>query len=359
MDKDISVEPNSATFSAANKFVNLLTPYLHGKPEHMQQSGYEALVDFIPNSKVINCLDFRKLTKLSFPLRLAHILPQSYYSVDAELAALRSDGKVLHHLYGEDTLWLSLLARPRRSCPTVVTFHRPPHRLETDLPFFWKKKIRNLGGVIALAPNQRNYLRSICGGNTPVSLIPHGIDTDRYTPGDDLRSSDLLLSVGSYLRDFTTLAGAMSILANTAPELKLVLISKRRVPFSSSVQNIISVAEIEDEDLIRYYKKVSFVVLPFQSLVASNAMLESMAFGTPIVCPDSDAARFYLGDGIPSMYEAGNPNSLAEKILWLHKADRERRRLSCGLRNRAQQFSWPNVCRLILNFYDEILDSRY
>jgi len=91
--------------------VDLFTPFLHGKPYHMQHSGYEAVVDFLSNSRVIYAGDFAKLTRLSYPLRLAHILPRSYSSLDAELAALRSDGKILHHLYAEDTLWISMFPR--------------------------------------------------------------------------------------------------------------------------------------------------------------------------------------------------------------------------------------------------------
>jgi hypothetical protein len=132
--------------------VDLFTPFLHGKPYHMQHSGYEAVVDFLSNSRVIYAGDFAKLTRLSYPLRLAHILPRSYSSLDAELAALRSDGKILHHLYAEDTLWMSMFARFRGSRTVVATFHRPPHVLEATMPFFWKKKVRKLAGVIALSP---------------------------------------------------------------------------------------------------------------------------------------------------------------------------------------------------------------
>ena len=95
----------------SNCVVDLLTPFLHGKPYHMKHSGYEAIVDFLTDSRVIYVGDFPKVTKLSYPLRLAHILPRSYSSLDAELAALRSDGKILHHLYAEDTLWISMFPR--------------------------------------------------------------------------------------------------------------------------------------------------------------------------------------------------------------------------------------------------------
>jgi len=332
--------------------IDLLTPSLHGKPEHMQHSGYEAIVDFLANSRVIYTGDFAKLTRLSYPLRLAHILPKTYSSLDAELAALRSDGKILHHLYAEDTLWISMCHRFTRSRTLVATFHRPPDVIEATMPFFWKKQLRKLAGVIALSPRQHDYLRSVCGTYTTVSLIPHGIDTNYFTPGNSERSREVILSVGSYLRDSTTLVKAMNILSLKVPSLRLVAISKQ-LP---TTKNIIPLAKISDEELLSYYRKASFVVLPFRKLVASNAILEAMACGVPIVCPNSESARFYVGRGVQTLYDPGNPKSLAEKIHWLYTHDNERRRLSSQMRIRAQLFSWERICELIHAFYDEVID---
>ena len=341
--------------SNSNYVVDLLTPFLHGKPYHMEHSGYEAIVDFLPNSRVIYVGDFAKLTKLSYPLRLAHILPQSYASIDAELTALRSDGKILHHLYAEDTLWISMCHRSSRSRTLVATFHRPPHVIKSTMAFFWKKKIRNLAGIIALSPEQNNYLCSVCGTKTKVSLIPHGIDTGYFTPGNYEKSRELVLTVGNYQRDFGLLVEAMRILSHEAPDLRMLAICNQPLPSS---QNVIRLADIGDEALLDYYRRASFVVFPFGSLVASNAMLEAMACGIPIVCPYSDSARFYLGEGICTMYEPGNAKALAEKICWLYRNDKERRYLSSQMRMRARLFSWKRICKLTRAFYDEVLDSR-
>jgi glycosyltransferase involved in cell wall biosynthesis len=147
----------------------------------------------------------------------------------------------------------------------------------------------------------------------------------------------------------------MDMLWHQAPNLKLLAISDQPLP---RTKNTISLTNISDEELLSYYKKASFVVLPFGNLVASNAMLEAMACGMPIVCPDSGSARFYLGENMSTTYEPGNPIALAEKIYWLYSNDKERRRLSSQMRERAQLFSWQKVCKLIRGFYDEVLDSK-
>jgi len=334
--------------------VDLLTPFLLGKPYHMRHSGYESIVDFITDSRVIYVGDFAKLTRLSYPLRFARILPRSYSSLDAELAALRSDGKILHHLYAEDTLLMSMFSRFRGSRIVVATFHRHPHVLGATMPFFWKKQVRKLAGVIALSPQQRDYLKTVCGSKTIVSLIPHGIDTNYFTPENNERSPNLALSVGSYQRDTATLTKAMRILSHDAPDLRLIAVSKQPFP---DTQNLIRLTDIGDEEMLAYYRKASFVVLPFASLVASNAMLEAMACGLPIVCPGLESARYYMGEDLPIMYELGNAEDLARKILWLYRNDQERSGLSSRMRKRAELFSWTKICSLMREFYELVLRS--
>jgi glycosyltransferase involved in cell wall biosynthesis len=124
-------------------------------------------------------------------------------------------------------------------------------------------------------------------------------------------------------------------------------------------ENLIPLTAVNDEELLEYYKKASFAVLPYRDLVASNAMLEAMACGMPVVCPNLESARFYLGESVPTIYEPGNPTALAERIYWLYQNDKERRLLSMQMRRRAQLFSWKRICDLIRDFYDQLLDSRH
>lgn len=188
--------------------VDLLTPQLNGQPHvtdgitHMRRSGYEAIVNYLGNSKIYYVPNFPKLIKLSYPLRVARLLPKSYLSLHAEQAALKGKGRLLHHLYGENTLWLSLFGHQHQHRPIVTTFHRPPCLLNAVMPLFWKQAIHNLAGVVVLSPTLLSYMKSSCSlVRTHIALIPHGIDTDYFSPSGDERSNELAISVGSYLRD--------------------------------------------------------------------------------------------------------------------------------------------------------------
>ncbi len=334
--------------------IDFLTSHLHGKPYHMTHSGYETLIDFIGKSRVFYVRDFQRITKLSYPLRLFRIIPKSYSSLHAELVALKSQGSILHHLYGEDTLWLSLIDQFADRRPVIATFHRPPNVLNSTMPFFWKRAIRKLAGIVVLSPGQLAFLRSVCRpAKTRFSLIPHGVDTDYFTPSKKDRSKDLVISVGNYLRDYEILVKAMKNVSIKAPRLQLILVSKRQtVP----TQNVIPRVAISDEELLRYYREASFMILPFADLVASNVMLEAMACGMPVVCPRFESARYYMGENVPTTYEPRNPNDLADKIISLYERDDERRHIGSQMRERAQFFSWPRISSLLRSFYDLILE---
>ena len=186
--------------------VDLLTTHWNGQPQvpggisHMRHSGYEAIIHYLGTSRVYYVPDFPKVTKLCYPLRVARLMPKSYLSLHAEQAALKGNGKLLHHLYGENTLWLSLLGHHHHHRPIVATFHRPPHLINSVMPVFWKQAIHNLAGVVVLSPTLLSYMKSSCSV-TNIALIPHGVDTEYFSPAGDERSDELAISVGDYLRD--------------------------------------------------------------------------------------------------------------------------------------------------------------
>ena len=337
--------------------VDLLTPHLNGEPHlrggitHMRRSGYEAIVHYLGKTRVYYVPDFPKLIKLSYPLRVARLLPKSYLSLHAEQAALKGNGRLLHHLYGENTLWLSLLGHHHR--PIVATFHRPPHLLNAVMPLFWKQAIHNLAGVVVLSPTLLSYMKSSCSlMGTHIALIPHGVDTDYFSPAGDQRSDELAISVGNYLRDPAILTRAMRIVHEKAPRLKLILFS--RTP-TIGAENVIVKCGVPDEELLGYYRRSSFMILPLVDLVASNAMLEAMACGMPVICPAFESARFYMGN-VPTTYQPGNANDLADKIIWLYENGDERRKLGSEMRDRAQMFSWFQISSMMRKFYETILN---
>ena len=145
----------------------------------------------------------------------------------------------------------------------------------------------------------------------------------------------------------------MRIVREKAPRLRLVLVSRTPVV---GAENVTVKRGLTDEDLLGYYRRSSFMILSLVDLVASNAMLEAMACGVPVICPALQSARFYMGN-VPTTYEPGNANDLADKIIWLYENRDERRKLGSEMRDRAQMFSWFRVSSMMRKFYETILND--
>jgi len=166
-----------------------------------------------------------------------------------------------------------------------------------------------------------------------------------------------VITVGNYLRDHDTLIKAMKIVSANAPRLKLVLVSASAPRVSIGTPNVLPRVRISDEALLTYYRQASFMVLPLTALAASNTMLEAMACGMPVICPRFESAFFYMGKNVPTTYEPGNANDLAQKILWLYGEDEQRRDLGFEMRRRAELFSWSRIVTLLRDFYGLMLES--
>jgi glycosyltransferase involved in cell wall biosynthesis len=89
----------------------------------------------------------------------------------------------------------------------------------------------------------------------------------------------------------------------------------------------------------------------------SNAMLEAMASGLPIITTECEGAEELITDnGI--VVEEAEPAAIAEAIKRLANDRENYTETSIAARKRAKKFGWKSVAEEYLNCYDEILNRR-
>ena len=266
----------------------------------------------------------------------------------AEQLAIRDSSRILHHLYGEDTLWLSASRRFRGKKKMIVTFHQPETRFKQVMPVYWKKMIQSIDCVITLFPKQYEFLREVLGTQNLV-LVEHGIDTEYFNPPVEKNSSlSFCLCVGDHLRDYATLLEAMRFLSREVPELKLVVVSNRLGP--AERENVAVLRRISDQRLLDLYRAASFLVLPVNEATASNTLLEGMACGLPVVT--TRQVSFYTNERGCLYYEPGDVKGLCMSITNLAHSSDLRTRLGREARARAEELSWDRVAQRTLELYE-------
>ncbi|MER7149655.1 hypothetical protein [Streptomyces lydicus] len=153
-------------------------------PWHSDHGGYDRLLDYLPEARRIAAL--RSITGQKAAAVAHHWLrrrcplpfyPAEHFATDARVLATRGPA---HVLYGDEQFWFSR----HRLGPTAVTYHQPPDHLARFMPTTaWRQLASHASQIIALAPDQQEFF---CA-HLPVErvhLIPHGIDTDAFSPAE-------------------------------------------------------------------------------------------------------------------------------------------------------------------------------
>lgn len=266
----------------------------------------------------------------------------------------RNRGQLYHALYGDtDICFLRHFSRAS-SCRLVATFHQPPYSLD----YVNARQIsHHLDAVIIVSESQRQYFEQLVPPDR-IFYVPHGVDTKFFAPIEEPKEPATIITAGSHLRDFRTLAHAIDLVLKFNPSVRFKAVGVKRVRGGSDKQLSHPAVEfidgISDEELRREYQKASLAVFSLQDATANNALLESMACGLPVVATDIGGTRDYLGDDPRSLVSRWDPQDLAGKIIALLSDPNASRQLGEVNRRKAETFNYEVVAREMLEVYQKV-----
>src|SRR4051794_2760115 len=131
-------------------------------------------------------------------------------------------GATYHALDGDrDLRFLAPHVRPGNRL--LVSFHNPPSELER---FALRALVAShVHAAILVSESQRGWFDGLLPASR-VFVVPHGVDTTFFSPDASARpaAEPLLVTVGSHLRDFETLAQALELLWRDHPSVRLTAV---------------------------------------------------------------------------------------------------------------------------------------
>lgn len=358
---------------------------------HSPHSGYCHFVDYLPGAATIryvlsngskNCVAVTTVpdseTALLWVGDRAFRLPISrrfirerlsnrgWYPLQSLLAEvkvvarMRWSSRTLYHLsYAEDQLGLLVALGWPSQRKVVATFHLPPSLIRSI--FQRDQFARWLDGAIAVASNQVEVLSDLVGPER-VFLIPHGVDTTYWMPGEGTAHSDkghTILSVGAHRRDFEAMEKTVSAVRDAYEgALEVVIVTARehadRVTSWSGIRVLTDISEPELREL---YRSAAVTFVPLVEGTVNNAMLESLACGTPVVASDLGAVRDLSPDGAGVVATApGDPGAMADAILAILRDPRKEAR-SQSARRQAEGLEWATIAAELATVYRRVLDG--
>jgi glycosyltransferase involved in cell wall biosynthesis len=312
--------------------------------DHSPSSGYDQICALFPDAGW-----------LSGPQLAAGRM--SWIREPSSTAAACSAGSrpVFHVFYG-DCSGSALPAILRARFPQAVvisTVHQPVGRLKDDPA--GRASLHSVDAIIAISRMQAFQLAEL-GLTASVHVVPHGVWTHvfRPPPAPVQASRDSVLLVGNYLRDWD---GAQQIVGMLADAGVRSVVLGSAVPDRLSMRHpLVEICpRVPEAELAAMYHRSAALLLPVLDATASNALLEAMAAGCPVICPRFPALVDYLGDAADSYLPGRYEEAAARALTYVRQPERRAIR-SHALMHQAREFDWARLRPLLAATYRKVAD---
>jgi len=249
--------------------------------------------------------------------------------------------------------------------PTVVT----NHGLISQTAPSWVQKVFNptLGKftfeagdrILCYTETDKQRLQAR-GIKTDISVVPNGIDCDRFEPNGGEPKQQLLF-VGRLKKGKGPhyLLEAFSELAPEYPNLTLKLVGdgplrdnleEQAVEFGIS-DRVELLGEVPNDELPELYNESLAFVLPSLNEGLPRTVLEAMACGKPVVTSDLEQLRPIV-DGAGYTIEPGSPMALTNALNEILEANGQLESFGDRARDLVErEFSWQHTVEQTVNEY--------
>lgn len=295
--------------------------------------------------------------------QICSILPEAGWLSERELLAGRlcwyrppveepGPDTLFHVFYGDRSRVPAILRSRFPEAVTVSTLHQPILPISTDVA--WQDSVLAVDAVITVSRVQAQQLGEL-GIGKPLYSVPHGVWAAAFRPASGVveRPREQVLLVGNHLRDWSTAGLVVERLAEL--DVDTVVLEPRGSYNRTSGDYFDKVlARVSEPELAGLYDDSAALFLPVENATASNALLEAMAAGCPVVSTDVPALVEYLGDRSDS-FEYGAVEAAVSTLLAYVRDSRRRFVRSQELMRRARYFDWSELRWRYLQVYREVM----
>lgn len=239
-----------------------------------------------------------------------------------------------------------------RGCADQDTI-QPTAPWSAGLPGYWrwlrKRLYVHADAVTALNSDTANWISNECG--VEVCVIPNAI---RPLPMLTRSRESVILGIGRLhaVKGFDVLLNSFAKIAARYPEWRLMLLGSG--PEKAALQSLCTSLNIQDQvefvgviqDIESWMSRAGLVVAPSRYEAFGNAILESMAMGTPVISSRCAGPSSIIRDNIDGrLVPIGDVVILAQTMDELLSAPSERARLGTAALAVRQRFEQEKIMR--------------
>lgn len=225
---------------------------------------------------------------------------------------------------------------------------------------------QKLSGMIAVSEKLRQSMIAVGLDGDRIDVVRPGVDHQVFRPQDRQKakstlgvSGPLVVSVGSIdtnkgqslvIDSLLQMPDVTYILAGEGPLRGPLERKVEALGLSNRVRFLGSVGQTNISQLLA---AADVMVLPSANEGLSNAWLESLASGTPIVICDAGGAREVVVNPVQGEIVERNSNAIAEGIMRVldNKSDRK------AISRAVSHFTWESKGRHLVSHFEKILNA--
>jgi len=282
-----------------------------------------------------------------------------------------NDYDLVHAFFGFPTAWLPY--RTANKLPYIISLRGsdvPGYNVRLALDY---KLLAGLfrkiwSGAAAVVANS-NGLQSLALEFMPaldIKVIPNGIDVEKFYPAQEqsLTKPIKLLTVCRLISrkriDLLIRAAArakelgLDIQFNIAGEGNLMKPLQNLADDLNLTDSVVFMRRVPAEQMPQVYRDNHIFVMSSAHEGMSNAMLEAMASGLPIITTKCEGVQELIADnGIVVDYPKAE--AIAEAIKTLADDRQTYKQISTAARKQARKFSWKSVAEAYSALYRKVL----
>ena len=219
---------------------------------------------------------------------------------------------------------------------TVATFHQPPNVLRDVLN---PAILRRFDQIVLVSPSQRSYFSRHVAEDR-LHVILHGVDAEFFHPAPRRNSPAAIrcITVGHWLRDWEVFRAVVCRM----PSITFEVVTSRDMGLGG-LPNVRQHRNVSDAALADLYRSADILFLPLTESTASNALLEGIASGLPVVVTDLEAVRAYLAGGEGMLVDGNRPEAFVKALGRLRDDGVLRAGMGRCARARAEALGWPRL----------------
>lgn len=309
--------------------------------------------------------------------------------IDRLFPALKVDVIHSHHplLLGQAAAYKA----DKHRLPLVFTFHSQYREYSQYVPIgqdFVQGLIKNvidnwLAGymrqcthIIVPSPSIRDQLARLYGVEEDVSVLPTGIDVDKYARADGRQmrlergwqNKQVLISVGRLApeKNWDGLLQAVQPVLAGHPERVLAIVGggddlsrlERLAQELGVAAQVEFTGEVSFDEVPRYLKAADLFCFASKSETQGLATLEAMAAGLPVAAIDAPGTRDVVEHGREGLLTENSSTALGQAIEAMLSNPAGMERYCQAAREKAQAYSIENMARCLVQVYEQAIEDR-